>query len=872
MSANFGFFISLPKNQDVSVKPTNDCGCEDLALILEYREQQNWTVRAIETLRKDITATSLQREREAVKILASIEEIRPPGRIVTPEYINHIRHALEKSNQTVKELSQEVRIVRSLQFKAMSIRHSKITDAYHKTFKWVFGDHRLPPSDPRSKIGLRTWLESGSGIFWVSGKAGSGKSTLMKWLYDEPHTIMSLETWAGQSELSSASFYFWNAGTDMQKSQLGLLRSLLHELLTHNPDVISQVCHARWNTPIRHSAPWTLSELKEAFSQLRNIACEARKFCFFIDGLDEYEGDHFELIEVILETANSPYIKLCVSSRPWNCFEDAFGKSDDHKLYLQDLTRQDIEIYVKAKLTKPISATMARNDHGRYQLFTLEIVDRAEGVFLWVYLVVRSLLEGLSNGDNLALLERRLRSLPTDLERFFDHIIGSVDKIYEEKLGVMFKAALEITESTNMMIYSFMDEDDLDFSVKLAPGTMRTSEILSRQEDASRRINGRTKGLLEATKTIDGELFNQYSVDFLHRTVRDYLTTPTMRGKVDSMIYEGHNIALTLCKACLAMLKTMPAESSNNSHLESFIERLDVSMHFVRQCITTGGCVDSRFIQETERTCKARFRLFLDSEIGFKKHLVQEGLLEYFAGSPSEWTEVAKAEEVPILLRHALLCPLTRNKYKIDLSVTVNKLLATGISPNYKIGNGTIWEEYLGVYGKSDMDRETEVDYQQRVFETLLLKGADIFRALPLIKSLPQWTAKFNTTQMYGAHFLRTVEVLLSHGLDPNIDLGDGRSLWQFINEKLNAYDTFYEHHFEFGIQKLFLLYGANPFANFCLIRKEDDHQKPIYMQIKENIRAGVFPKADALELGQILGSEQKYWNEQGQWLYKHTG
>lgn len=30
---------------------------------------------------------------------------------------------------------------------------------------------------------IAEWLESGSGVYWISGKAGSGKSTLMKHLF-----------------------------------------------------------------------------------------------------------------------------------------------------------------------------------------------------------------------------------------------------------------------------------------------------------------------------------------------------------------------------------------------------------------------------------------------------------------------------------------------------------------------------------------------------------------------------------------------------------------------------------------------------------------------------------------------------------------
>jgi hypothetical protein len=41
------------------------------------------------------------------------------------------------------------------------------------------------------------WLSAGNGIFHISGKLGSGKSTLMKFLCDHPRTTTELQKWAG---------------------------------------------------------------------------------------------------------------------------------------------------------------------------------------------------------------------------------------------------------------------------------------------------------------------------------------------------------------------------------------------------------------------------------------------------------------------------------------------------------------------------------------------------------------------------------------------------------------------------------------------------------------------------------------------------
>ncbi|KAF2176228.1 hypothetical protein K469DRAFT_514828, partial [Zopfia rhizophila CBS 207.26] len=65
------------------------------------------------------------------------------------------------------------------------------------------------------------------------------------------------------------------------------------------------------------------------------------RFCFFIDGLDEYEGDSTEIAEYLQDLALSHGIKLYGSSRPWSAFARAFGDTD-FRLKVGDLIKDDM--------------------------------------------------------------------------------------------------------------------------------------------------------------------------------------------------------------------------------------------------------------------------------------------------------------------------------------------------------------------------------------------------------------------------------------------------------------------------------------------------------------------------------------------------
>jgi hypothetical protein len=141
-------------------------------------------------------------------------------------------------------------IIRSLTYPEMTFRYERILEAYPTTFDWVFRD---PTADQLPWSNFSHWLETGNGVYWIHGKAGSGKSTLMKHIFDSHRTRKDLATWASTSEtddhrpLCFATFFFWNSGTPEQKSQMGLLRSLLYQVLRTCPNLIPVILPDAWS-------------------------------------------------------------------------------------------------------------------------------------------------------------------------------------------------------------------------------------------------------------------------------------------------------------------------------------------------------------------------------------------------------------------------------------------------------------------------------------------------------------------------------------------------------------------------------------------------------------------------------------------------
>jgi hypothetical protein len=282
---------------------------------------------------------------------------------------------------------------------------------------------------------LQQWLQSSNDIFWIYGKAGSGKSTLMKFLFEHEQTRAHLDTWA-HGKVTIAASFFWSAGSDLEKSHVGLLRALLYQILDQHPELIQLIFPERWTAVLRsptHQKPWTEKELLIALKLLSQAPTSSLRLFFLIDGLDEFSGDHQDLIESLRELNNSPAIKICVSSRPWIVFESAYGSNLRCSMELHDPTVRDIDICIATRLE-------SLHDHGvltgeELKVLGDEIRTRAQGVFLWVTLSIKDLRRGIGKRDSMFVLQERLANYPSELHDFYQHILDSIDPVYRTFTG-----------------------------------------------------------------------------------------------------------------------------------------------------------------------------------------------------------------------------------------------------------------------------------------------------------------------------------------------------------------------------------------------------------------------------------------------------
>ncbi|KAK3395777.1 hypothetical protein B0T20DRAFT_44929 [Sordaria brevicollis] len=134
-------------------------------------------------------------------------------------------------------------LLHQLNFGSLNTRHEAVPKAYGKTFSWIFEPPKVNENNPDDLLwaDFSKWLEDDSiRVYWIAGKPGSGKSTIMIYICADERLMAHLRNWSGSKPLYSAKYFSWNAGDDMQKSQEGLLRSLLYQIIQQAPQVAAQ--------------------------------------------------------------------------------------------------------------------------------------------------------------------------------------------------------------------------------------------------------------------------------------------------------------------------------------------------------------------------------------------------------------------------------------------------------------------------------------------------------------------------------------------------------------------------------------------------------------------------------------------------------
>ncbi|KAI1416472.1 hypothetical protein F5Y13DRAFT_205350 [Hypoxylon sp. FL1857] len=470
---------------------------------------------------------------------------RAISELITDESQKTRAHVTAEAEQTRQELSLLVvsessqrnleetrkRVLSTLWFPEMNQRENNITEASDDIAQQIF------PSS-----GIADWLQSNQSTFWISGKAGSGKSTLVKHLIHSRKTIEYLQTWKSSAQIFR--FFFYELGTNILQRQLrGCLCTLIHQILHNDRDVLEQLLKERPAVGEKLSEhDWSLRELRDAL--LVCLHHRASAFCLILDGLDEIiddeRGDVLELVECLgrIET-----VKVCTASRPEHLFCQRLGSYPS--LRVQDINHRVIEFYARKTLDKYRNSFEVPD--WDYIVFLHRLVNKSDGVFLWAVMALKSLVEGIEKHiDSWELLKQRIEEFAPDLYGLYKQMRERQNMdlpIYKQEAAEIFWYVMDWRDQGFQLSYMLLC-CLLRTHPKLRGELQRLISIggllTSDDEDRISReyegwLSARSAGLLQV---ITPHLYED--IEFIHRSVREFLKG-TKEGQ-QIMVHDGISV------------------------------------------------------------------------------------------------------------------------------------------------------------------------------------------------------------------------------------------------------------------------------------------------------------------------------------------
>lgn len=411
----------------------------------------------------------------------------------------------------------------SLAYDGIGSRFRNVATAAPKTCTWVFDT-----SQYREWIRATTQADDKRPMLYVSGKPGTGKSTVMKAIAKQ---IELTET----PNIMLTNFFSARSKFELDKNILGLYRNLVYHLVaalvseaasrpnvrdrgSYIPDI--QVSFVRqFQNKVRNGAvtdDWTQTELRnfliDIFSRSKNPAT-----FILIDALDECESSgvqemvlFFNELQSHAAIAGNP-LRVCLSSRPYphvelpNCLTLTLEKEIEHD--------RSIRLYTAQKLvvTNYDEAEMLRN----------KICEKSQGIFLWAVLVIPSVNDMANSGTSVHSMLDRLERTPEGLHEVYSQSLNkNADKL--DATLTLYKWVLCSQRSlSDLELYTAVQ-----FSVNSSNQAAASKHIPSELE-LERYIRGCSHGLVQV-RTVRRRMFSPHAkptreVEFIHESVREFL-------------------------------------------------------------------------------------------------------------------------------------------------------------------------------------------------------------------------------------------------------------------------------------------------------------------------------------------------------------
>ncbi|KAF9231048.1 hypothetical protein BU15DRAFT_68666 [Melanogaster broomeanus] len=311
----------------------------------------------------------------------------------------------------------------TLQFTSM-IRNREIATAKRTLLEWFDGldctvKHEFTREQRQKTTGewlfnerlYTEWRESSFGLFWLSGKAGAGKSVLAR-----SGVIDYLSSRLADDE--TLAYFYCDFRNPRSMSTMEVLRSLTKQLLWKSetdwlPSFPVLVVRKERGT----GPPVDITTL---FDLLKRAAGLHQRPMIVIDTLDECE-DFSKLLDELVKLEK--VCRLFVTSRPLHSLNRVFASRPSISLDDRvDAVRNDMCCHISTELESRDKLKIL--SHDLQEEIRDALMEKADGMFRWV----QCQLDRLNGCWSLGDLREVLDTLPATLYETYDHMLRAINK------------------------------------------------------------------------------------------------------------------------------------------------------------------------------------------------------------------------------------------------------------------------------------------------------------------------------------------------------------------------------------------------------------------------------------------------------------
>ncbi|KAH7268708.1 hypothetical protein B0J15DRAFT_510518 [Fusarium solani] len=445
------------------------------------------------------------------------------------------------------------------------------------------------------------WASSDRGLLWIKGKPGSGKSTLLRYVLN--HVMAIPNTGEGALILS---FFFHGRGSKLQKTPLGLFRSLLHQLLRQAPEALIDIVDTfqqRCETIGKPGEKWQWHprELQRCLESSLPKCLKTHPLWLFVDALDECGeenavnlAEEFKSLVQRLPPSGLRQFHICFTCRHYPIL-DLDGVFE---VCVEEENKKDISTFVQDKL----SSFRRRTSSTIPKLIT----NRAGGVFLWAWLVVKQVLDLDRKGIGLKKIEAEIYSVPQELDTLYRRLIQSMTPDSMKLMQWICFATRPL--SLDELRWALLVDPDCPH--RSLYECQNAGDYAPDDDRMKRRVQTLSRGLAEVTSDTN-------VVQFIHQSVKDFFVAKGLSDLDNSVTSADTAIGMAhfrLSRICIRYLAMEEIDRSTNYGRD----KLTIDFPFLHYATTS-------WVSHTKQS---------DA-----RSVPQEDLLEYFAGPSNTLVE-----------------------------------------------------------------------------------------------------------------------------------------------------------------------------------------------------------------------------------------